>query len=62
MPGWLKTLALANPLTYLVDALRSLMVPGVPAVAGLPMDFLVMGLVFILMVAVATRLYPNLVR
>jgi ABC-2 type transport system permease protein len=39
MPGWLRALALVNPLTYLVDALRSLMLAGGQSAFGLPLDF-----------------------
>jgi len=62
MPGWLQAVARLNPLTYLVDACRSLMLPGLPGSQGLPLDFAVMILVLIAMVAVATKMYPNLIR
>jgi ABC-2 type transport system permease protein len=62
MPRWLAAVARVNPLTYLVDALRTLMVAGAASAVGVPKDFLVMGLVFTLLVAVAARLYPGLAR
>jgi ABC-2 type transport system permease protein len=62
MPPWLQAIARFNPLTYLVDALRGLMVPGEPAFASWGVDFLVLGAVFALLMAVAVRLYPGLVR
>jgi ABC-2 type transport system permease protein len=62
MPGWLQAVARLNPLTYLVDACRSLMLPGLPGSQGLPLDFAVMGLVLAVMVAAATKMYPNLIR
>jgi ABC-2 type transport system permease protein len=39
MPGWLKTVAVVNPLSYVVDALRSLLVTG--DLSGLGMDVLI---------------------
>jgi len=62
MPLWLRAVARFNPLTYLVDALRALMVPGDAAITGLGLDTLVMTGVFALLMAVAVRLYPGLVR
>jgi len=62
MPGWLRTIARFNPLTFLVDALRGLMVPGEATFAGWGADFLVLGAVFAALMALAVRLYPGLVR
>jgi ABC-2 type transport system permease protein len=62
MPRWLQVIARVNPLTYLVDALRVLMVRGGTSVVGLPMDFGVLGVVFIALVIVGARLYPGIVR
>jgi len=61
MPQWLRVVARFNPLTYLVDALRALMVPG-SSVAGLGGDVLVMAGIFALLLALAVRVYPGLVR
>ena len=62
MPDWLKVVARVNPLTYLVDAMRTLMIHGAQSVEGLPADFAVMMGFFVVFVCLATRLYPNLVR
>ena len=43
MPGWLQVIAHANPLTYEVDALRTLMLVGGVSVYGLALDFAVLG-------------------
>jgi ABC-2 type transport system permease protein len=51
-----------NPLTYLVDALRGLMVPGATAFVDWGTDFMVLSANFGLLMAVAIRLYPGLVR
>jgi ABC-2 type transport system permease protein len=63
MPRWLRALARFNPLTYLVDALRNLMLPGdATVIAGWGFDITVLAGVFALLMAVAVRLYPTLVR
>lgn len=62
MPGWLRFVARANPLTYLVDALRGLMIQSGQAVHGPGVDFGVMGIVFLVMAAIAARLYPTLIH
>ena len=60
MPGWLRVIAQLNPLTYLVDALRGLMIPGGESVHGLAVDLAVLVAVFLGLLAVAVRLYPTL--
>jgi ABC-2 type transport system permease protein len=62
MPQWLRVVARFNPLTYLVDALRGLMVPGDAAIAGWGLDVAVLAGIFALLMAMAVRLYPGLVR
>ena len=62
MPGWLKTIAIFNPLTYLVDVLRHAMIAGGSSAHGLPVDFGVMALLFLAMLVIAARLYPGLAR
>lgn len=62
MPDWLKLVAWVNPLTYLVDAMRTLMIQGAQSVEGLAVDFSVMTLIFVAFVGIATKLYPDLVR
>jgi ABC-2 type transport system permease protein len=62
MPAWLRVIARGNPLTYLVDALRSLMVVGGHSAFGLGTDMAVqLGALFVLVV-IAARLYPSVVR
>ncbi len=61
MPPWLRTVAHLNPLTYLVDALRSLML-GTPSAYGLGVDFAIQAGVLLVLVALAARLYPTVVR
>jgi ABC-2 type transport system permease protein len=62
MPGWLQVVAKANPLSYQVDALRSLMLAGSTSVDGLGTDFLVMLLVTVGLILIGARLYPRVVR
>ncbi|HXZ25153.1 MAG TPA: ABC transporter permease [Nitrospiria bacterium] len=62
MPGWLRAVARVNPLTYLVDALRGMMIQGGQHVHRLSVDFGVMALFFLLMAAIASKLYPTLVQ
>ena len=59
MPGWLQHVARANPLTYLVDALRSLMLEGAVPAFGLGLDLAVQLVALVVLVAVAARLYPS---
>jgi ABC-2 type transport system permease protein len=60
MPPWLRVIAQINPLTYLIDALRGLMIQGGESVHGYAVDFSVMLGVFSLMLFIAVRLYPTL--
>ena len=61
MPEWLQVLSRANPLTYLVEALRSLMLPGgSPSIQGLGLDIAVLLGVQVLLLVIAARLYPKL--
>jgi len=61
MPGWLRIVSLINPLTYLVDALRGLMIQGGQSVHGLRVDFGVMAIIFLVLSIIAARLYPTLI-
>jgi len=60
MPEWLRVIAQVNPLTYLIDALRGLMITGGETVHGYGVDFAVMLAVFGGLLFVAVRLYPTL--
>jgi ABC-2 type transport system permease protein len=61
MPGWLRSISVVNPLTYQVDALRALMIQGGTSMFGLQIDFAAQLLAFAVLVAIATRLYPNII-
>ncbi|VVM08540.1 Daunorubicin/doxorubicin resistance ABC transporter permease protein DrrB [Methylacidimicrobium cyclopophantes] len=60
MPAWLCLLARFNPLTYLVDALRALMLARSQSSLGLGTDFAVLALTLVLLIALAARLYPRI--
>lgn len=62
MPQWLRAIARFNPLTYLVDALRAMMVPSDLPLTGWAGDVGILACIFALLTAVAVRLYPGLVR
>lgn len=59
MPHWLQVASNANPLSYMVDALRGLVVTG--ATAGLGLDFLVLTLAVLAVSAISAWLYPKVV-
>ncbi len=58
MPVWLRAIARVNPLTYEVQGLRQMLV-GVGGAGVLWLDFLVVASFFAVMLAAATRAYPN---
>jgi ABC-2 type transport system permease protein len=62
MPPWLQAIAKINPLTYLVDTLRGFMIQGGESAFGFQFDFIVMGLIFVVLVFFASRLYPTLIH
>jgi ABC-2 type transport system permease protein len=63
MPAWLKVLAQVNPLTYQVDALRQLMLQGTsPEASSIALDFSVLALTTVVLIAIAARLYPRLAQ
>jgi len=58
MPGWLQVIARINPLSYQVDLLRGLML-GQALTAQDGIDFAVLVVVTIVLVAIGARLYPR---
>jgi ABC-2 type transport system permease protein len=61
MPSWLRAVSKLNPLSYQVDALRTLMIVGSSTSFGLGRDFLMQFIAFAVLVVVATKLYPTIV-
>jgi ABC-2 type transport system permease protein len=62
MPDWLRVIANLNPLTYMVDALRALMVNGAPSPRGVGVDVAVLAIVLVALVALGAKLYPRLAQ
>ena len=62
MPGWLKTIAHLNPLTYQVDVLRAMMVLGGTSTFGIGQDLLIQTVILSGLVLVTSRLYPSIIR
>lgn len=62
MPVWLQVIARGNPLSYTVDALRTLMLANQPSVLGLGTDLAVMLAVTVALVLLGAKLYPNIVQ
>jgi ABC-2 type transport system permease protein len=60
MPAWLKIISHLNPLTYLVDALRTLMLAGSASSFGLGIDYAVILITTTVLVLIGARLYPRL--
>jgi len=60
MPGWLRAVSLLNPLTYVVDCLRTCMLAGTTSTFGLARDFTVVVLATIVLTIAGARLYPRL--
>ena len=62
MPTWLQAISGGNPLTYLVDALRTLMLPGYSAEFPMWLDFGAPLLMMAVLVLIGAKLYPRLAR
>ncbi|MBI3744570.1 MAG: ABC transporter permease [Chloroflexi bacterium] len=60
MPTWLKILSHGNPLTYEVDALRSLMLRNYSSSYPMAADFGVLLLAVAILVYVGGKLYPHI--
>ena len=62
MPHWLQIVARANPLSYVVDLLRALMIEGGHTALGLGQDLGVQLAGLVVLLFIASRLYPGLAR
>ena len=60
MPVWLKIVCHLNPLTYVVDALRTFMLAGSTSTFGLGTDSAVILFATITLVFIGARLCPHL--
>ena len=61
MPPWLKAIAHANPLSYVVDGLRSTMLVGGVSTLGLGADFGVLVAGLVLLIWIGGWMYPRLI-
>ena len=61
MPGWLQVISRINPLTYEVDALRSLMLTGGVSTYGIGVDLAVLAAATAALVLIGAKLYPRVV-
>ena len=59
MPAWLKTISHLNPLTYVVDALRTFMLAGSTSDLGLGRDYAVILLTTTILVFIGARFTPS---
>jgi ABC-2 type transport system permease protein len=62
MPGWLRPIAYANPLTYVVDALRNLTTPQATVLFPLWVDLSVLLGVALGLIALCAALYPRMAQ
>ncbi|QSR84703.1 ABC transporter permease [Methylacidimicrobium sp. B4] len=60
MPGWLRLVSRINPLTYLVDALRTLMLVHSSSTVGLGTDLSVLAITLTALTILAAKLYPRI--
>lgn len=60
MPGWLRAVSRANPLTYQVDALRALMLVNAGSEYGVAFDFCLLTAIAAVFIAIAARLYGRM--
>jgi ABC-2 type transport system permease protein len=60
MPGWLQVVSHVNPLTYMIDALRAMLIVHA-SVYSLTYDFAVLIIVSVLIVALGGSLYSRVI-
>jgi len=59
MPSWLQTVANLNPLTYMVDGLRAVLVTG--DLSRLPLDIIILVIVTVAISFLSAYMYPKVV-
>lgn len=59
MPRWLQIVATINPLSYMVDGLRMLLVTG--NLSLLPLDLLILAVVAFVTSIISAYMYPKVV-
>jgi ABC-2 type transport system permease protein len=60
MPGWLQSVSVFNPLSYVVDAMRSMLLTG--DYSGLPLDIFVLSLSTAIFISCASILLKRLIE
>ena len=61
MPDWLQVVSKVNPLSYEVDALRTMMLAGWTSTFGLGLDFAVVVIATTVLIVIGSLLYPRVV-
>lgn len=59
LPAWLSVFVIANPISYAVDGLRTVIL-GTTSAFGLPVDFLVVGGFALIMVLIGTQAFKKM--
>ena len=62
MPSWLQVIARINPLTYLVDGVRMLMIGDGISAPALLADFGILFAVTTILIIIGAQLYPRIVQ
>ncbi len=62
MPQWLQVIARVNPLSYVVDGLRALMLTGGTSKFGLGTDAIVLLAITAILTTIGALLYPRIVQ
>jgi ABC-2 type transport system permease protein len=62
MPRWLQVIANINPLSYVVDALRTLMLTSTTDYSSLFLDFGVVLAITVVLVTIGAACYPRIVQ
>jgi ABC-2 type transport system permease protein len=63
MPGWLQAIAHVNPLTYVVDGIRMLMLADATIdLSSIGIDMLVLLVITTVLVVICSALYPRIIQ
>jgi ABC-2 type transport system permease protein len=62
MPQWLQVIARINPLSYVVDGLRALMLAGGTSKFGIGTDIIVLVTITTILIIIGSFLYPRIVQ
>ncbi len=62
MPQWLQVIARINPLSYVVDGLRALMLANGTSKFGIGTDIIVLVIITTILITIGSFLYPRIVQ